>query len=107
MQAGDDQLGCDEEQNYSGDPEELLQIDAYATFDEHHAKDDRHDHARQGAQETEQFGRVQGYSSQDQDGFNPFSQDHQKYEEEEAESGVAASQEADFAFNLPFKAAAR
>ena len=38
MQAGDDQLRGDEEQNHRGDAEELLQIDADAAFDEHHSE---------------------------------------------------------------------
>ena len=80
MQAGDDQLRRHKEQNGSRDPEELLQIDAHAALDEHHAKQNGDDHARQRAQEAEQFGRVQRHCSQDEDGFHAFAQDHQKDE---------------------------
>ena len=89
VQAGNDQLRRHEEQNGSGDPEELLQIDAHAALDEHHAKHDGDDHARQRAQETEQFGGVQRDRSQDKDGFDSLAQDHQEDEEKQAKPGVA------------------
>ena len=56
MQAGDYQLGRDEEQDHCGDTEELLQINADAAFDEHHPEHNRRNYAEKRAHEAEQFG---------------------------------------------------
>ncbi len=44
---------------------------------------------------------------QDEDGFDALAQDHQENEQKQAEGGIAAGQEADFAFDLSLKRAAR
>src|SRR6266478_23928 len=58
-----------------------------------------------GADEAHQLIRVQGYSRQNQNGFDTLSQHHKKDEEEEADPCVAAGEQADLAFDFSFELA--
>src|SRR6185312_5920673 len=58
MQAADDQLCGDKKQDNGRHAEKLLQIDAYAALNEHHAEENGNAYPQQRSQETEQFGCI-------------------------------------------------
>ncbi len=60
-------------------------------------------HAQQSTQETEQFGGIQRYRPQDEDGFNAFAQHHQEDKQKQAEGSVLSGQRTDLALNLAFE----
>src|SRR5208337_3766435 len=92
--------------NRGGDLEEFLQINLDAALDEHHAEQDGNGHAQDGADEAHQLVRVQGYSGENQNGFDALAQDHEEDEEEETDPRVATGEQADLRFNLALERAA-
>ena len=104
--AADDQLCRDQEHDCGGDAEEFLQVDAHTAFDEHHAESNRGDEAEQGSQKAHQFGGVQADAGQDEHRLCAFTEDHQEDEDEEAEPGIVARQQADLTFDLALHLAA-
>ena len=106
VQAGNQKLGGDKKENDGCDFEELLQVDLDAAFDEHHTEKNRNPYAQHGADETEQLARVQRDGGEDQNGFDALAQHHQEDEQEEADPGVVAGEQADFAFDLALELAA-
>src|SRR5258707_14266521 len=107
MQARDNQLSRDEEQDCRSDAEELLQVDAYRALNEHHAESDGSKHSEQRSEEAHQFGRVKRNGREDEDGLRTLAQHHQKNEQKESEPGVLARQQTDFAFDFALQLASR
>src|SRR5208337_4184298 len=58
------------------------------------------------ADEAHQLVRVQGYSGENQNGFDALAQDHEEDEEEETDPRVATGEQADLRFNLALELAA-
>ena len=107
MQAGDHQLRRHEEQNHGGDAEELLQIDAHAALDEHHAKQQwrqsRPDNVPRKLSSSVEFSetaeRIRTVST-------PSRSTIRKTNGNRPNARVASGQEADLAFDLALELAA-
>src|SRR5439155_983974 len=59
------------------------------------------------SEEAHQLGRVERDGGKDQNGFGALAQHHQENEDEQAEPGVVAGQQTDFAFDLSLELAPR
>src|SRR5208337_3850202 len=106
VKTGNNQLGSHEEQDHGRDLEELLQINAYAAFYEHHAKHHGGADSQQGAEKTDQFAGIQRHRGEDEHRLCALAQHHQKDERKQSQPGVLAGQQAHFVFNLALQLAA-
>ena len=86
VQACDQKLRGDEQQYETRDGKKLSQVDFQTALEERHSEAHREPKSDQAAHQVHQVAGAQGDRRKEEDGFNSLAQDHQEYEEEDAQS---------------------